>query len=125
MQVCCRVSLALHKELAASNIRVQTVLPGATATEFWSIAGTSVEHLLSQIVMTADDLVDAALAGLDKGELVTIPSLPDKSDWDAYDSARQRMIPRLSLSYPAARYGIPSRLPPRRSDQRLSESARS
>lgn len=27
--------------------------------------------------MTADDLVDAALAGLDQGELVTIPTLHD------------------------------------------------
>ena len=102
-------SLSLHKELAAHNIRIQAVLPGATATEFWGIAGTSIEHLPSQIVMTADDLVDAALTGLDQGELVTIPSLPELSEWNAYENARQRMIPNLSLSSPAARYGIPSR----------------
>jgi short-subunit dehydrogenase len=53
-------SLSLHKELAAKKVRIQAVLPGATATEFWGIAGTSVEHLPSQIVMTADDLVNAA-----------------------------------------------------------------
>jgi short-subunit dehydrogenase len=101
-------SLSLHKELAANHIRIQAVLPGATATEFWGIAGTPVEHLPSQIVMTADDLVDAAIAGLDKGELVTIPSLPDIADWDAYEAARQYMIPKLSLTSPATRYGISS-----------------
>jgi hypothetical protein len=58
--------------------------------------------------MTADDLVDAAIAGLDKGELVTIPSLPDIADWDAYEAARQYMIPKLSLTSPATRYGISS-----------------
>jgi short-subunit dehydrogenase len=54
-----------------------------------------------------DDMVDAALAGLDRGETVTIPSLPDIAQWEAYEAARQKMIPNLSLSLPAARYGIP------------------
>jgi short-subunit dehydrogenase len=102
-------TLALHKELAASNIRVQAVLPGATATDFWEIAGTPVARLPSQIVMTADDLVDAALAGLDMGEPVTIPSLPDIADWEVYEAARQKMMPKLSLSSPAARYRVIAR----------------
>jgi short-subunit dehydrogenase len=102
-------SLSLHKELAASDIRVQAVLPGATATEFWAAAGTPLESLPKQIVMPADDLVDAAIAGLDQGELVTIPSLPEITDWEAYEAARQNMIPKLSLSSPAARYGVTPR----------------
>jgi hypothetical protein len=99
------LSLSLHKELADKNVRVQAVLPGATATNFWDVAGGSVEHLPSQIVMRAEDLVDAALAGLDQGELVTIPSLPHVADWHAYEAARQTLAPNLSLSRPAARYG--------------------
>jgi uncharacterized protein len=59
-------------------VRVQAVLPGATATEFWDIAGLPVHNLPTEIVMSAEDTVDAALAGLDQGEIVTIPSLPDK-----------------------------------------------
>jgi short-subunit dehydrogenase len=100
------LSLSLHKELADKNVRVQAVLPGATATKFWDAAGGSLDTLPSQIVMNADDLVDAALAGLDQGELVTIPSLPDGSDWDAYEAARQKLMPNLSLSAPALRYRI-------------------
>ncbi len=99
-------SLSLHKELAKNNIRVQVVLPGATATDFWAIAGTPVERLPGQIVMKAADLVDSAIAGLDQGELVTIPSLPESADWDAYEAARQKMLPNLSLSSPAERYGV-------------------
>ena len=71
-------NLSLHKELAESEVRVQAVLPGATETDFWDVAGTPVDRLPGRSVMEAlDDLVDAALAGLDRGELVTIPSLPD------------------------------------------------
>jgi short-subunit dehydrogenase len=84
------------------------VLPGATATEFWAIAGTPLERLPKQIVMKAEDLVDAAIAGLDQGELVTIPSLPDIADWETYEAARQKMIPKLSLSSPAVRYDLPA-----------------
>jgi short-subunit dehydrogenase len=54
--------------------------------------------------MRADDMVDAALAGLDQGELVTIPALPDAADWQAYEAARQKLVPNLSHRVPAARY---------------------
>lgn len=95
---------SLHHELADKGLRVQAVLPGATATDFWGIAGTPVEHLPGEIVMPATAMVDAALAGLDAGELVTIPSLPDVAQWQAYEAARQAMLPNLSRSEPAARY---------------------
>lgn len=98
------LSLSLHKELADKNVRIQAVLPGATATDFWATAGKPVDQLPGEIVMRADDMVDAALAGLDQGELVTIPSLPDVADWQAYEAARQRLIPNLSLKAVAARY---------------------
>ena len=100
------LSLSLHKELAEKNVRIQAVLPGATATNFWNAAGSSVDHVPSTWVMQADDLVDAALAGLDQGELVTIPSLPNAADWDVYEAARQKLIPNLSLSASPARYRI-------------------
>jgi short-subunit dehydrogenase len=98
------LSQSLHKELADKNVRVQAVLPGATATDFWETAGLPVAHLPGEIVMRADEMVDAALAGLDQGELFTIPSLPDAADWQAYEAARQKLIPNLSRSAPAARY---------------------
>jgi short-subunit dehydrogenase len=97
-------SQSLHKELADKNVRVQVVLPGATATNFWDAAGGAIDNLPSAMVMRSDDLVDAALAGFDQGELVTVPSLPDATDWFAYEGARQRLIPNLSLNSVPARY---------------------
>ena len=96
-------SQSLHHELAEQGIRVQVVLPGATSTEFWDIAGRPVSNLPESIVMSAADMVDAALAGLDQGELVTIPSLPDAADWNTFEAARQALGPNLSHSKPAAR----------------------
>ena len=98
-------SQSLQHELADKGVRVQAVLPGATATDFWDVAGTPVAHLPSDIVMPVHALVDAALAGLEQGELVTIPSLPELSDWTAFDQARKTLAPKLSRSVPAARYG--------------------
>jgi short-subunit dehydrogenase len=99
-------SQSLRHELAGKGVRVQAVLPGATSTEFWELAGTSVDALPSGITMTADNLVKSALAGLDQGEFVTIPSLPDADDWKTYDDARNAMTPNLSREKPAARYGV-------------------
>jgi short-subunit dehydrogenase len=102
-------SHSLEHELANKGVRVQAVLPGATATEFWDLGGLPVSNLPKNTVMRADDLVDAALAGLDQGEKVTIPSLPDKAEWDTFESARREMANRLSSATPAARYGLSTR----------------
>lgn len=98
------LSQNLHHELEGTGVHVQVVLPGATATDFWDIAGTPVEHLPGEIVMRADDLVDAALVGLARGERITIPGLHDVSRWEAFEAARQIMAGELSTSTPAARY---------------------
>jgi short-subunit dehydrogenase len=99
-------SHSLQHELASKGIRVQAVLPGATATDFWDAGGMPVHNLPSELVMTTENLVDAALSGLDQGELVTIPALPDKAEWDRFEAARRDMSTRLSRTNPAARYGI-------------------
>jgi hypothetical protein len=65
--------------LVDKGVRVQAVLPGVTATDFWSSAGLSVRNLPTEIVTSPEDVVDAALAGLDQGETVTIPSLLRRS----------------------------------------------
>jgi short-subunit dehydrogenase len=98
------LSQALQHELGAKGLRVQAVLPGATRTDFWDASGVPVSALPQEIVMSADDMVDAALAGLDLGERITVPSLPDVADWERFDAAREALAPHLSRSTPAARY---------------------
>ena len=97
-------SQALQQELGAKGLRVQAVLPGATRTEFWDTSGIPVDGLPQDMVMSAEDMVDAALAGLDIGENITIPSLPDPADWDRLEAARVSLTPHLSRSEPAERY---------------------
>jgi short-subunit dehydrogenase len=99
-------SQSLNHELAGKSVRVQAVLPWAIATEFWDKAGLPVRNLPAEIVMSPEDMVDAALAGLDQGEVVTIPSLPDKAEWDRFDEARRAMSGKLSSAVPASRYNI-------------------
>ena len=97
---------SLHNEVKDMGIQVQAVLPGATGTEFWDRAKLPVHNLPGETVMTAQEMVDASLAGLDQGELITIPSLPDVADWEKFDEARKALVPNLSRQHSAARYGI-------------------
>jgi short-subunit dehydrogenase len=98
------LSQSMHAELSPLGLRVQVVLPGATATEIWERAGHSVDALPAEIVMPAGAMVDAALAGLDLGEVVTIPSLPDVGQWETFEAARTALGPNLSRREPASRY---------------------
>ena len=101
------LSQSLKHELAGSAVRIQAVLPGGTKTNFFKVAGTPLETMPPERqlqMMTTEDLVDSALAGLDMGEFVTIPTLPDVKDWERYEAARQNLIPHLRESHPADRY---------------------
>ncbi|MFU2327936.1 SDR family NAD(P)-dependent oxidoreductase [Pseudomonas sp. NFX98] len=98
------LSQSMHHELADKGVRVQAVLPGATATDFWSEAGHPVENLPQEIVMAVDEMVDAALVGLASGEVVTIPGLHDGAQWDRYEAQRQVLSGLFGSSTAAPRY---------------------
>jgi short-subunit dehydrogenase len=100
------LSISMQQELAASGVRVQAVLPGATRTEIWDRSGMDIAHMPAERLMAVDELVDAALAGLDAGEQITIPSLPDQADFGAYTQARFALGPNLSRNHAAARYTV-------------------
>lgn len=95
---------SLHAELAGSGVQVQAVLPGVTRTEIWERSGIDTSGIPAEMIMDAEEMVDAALSGLDQGELITIPSLPDMTQWDAFVTARHTMGPNLSKDTAAARY---------------------
>lgn len=95
---------ALQAEVGGLGIRVQAVLPGGTRTEIWERAGIDLNIYPPENIMEADEMVDAALAGLDQGELVTIPSLPDAGEWEAFNAARLSLAPNLSRNHSADRY---------------------
>ncbi|MGJ5818938.1 SDR family NAD(P)-dependent oxidoreductase [Paludibaculum fermentans] len=92
----------LHVELGSKGVYVQAVLPAATRTEIWERSGRDVNSLPA--VMEVEELVDAALAGFDARETVTIPSLPKEEQWTALEAARAAMLPNLLQVHAAPRY---------------------
>ena len=92
----------LHLELGPKGVYVQAVLPAATRTEIWERSGLDVNTLSA--VMEVDELVDAALVGFDRRESVSIPSLPNASQWTDFDAARQIMFPHFNQTHAAGRY---------------------
>lgn len=96
---------AIHSEVAEKGVKVQAVMPGLTRTEIFERVGRSFDQMPPSMVMDVNDMV-AALAGFDQGELVTIPSLPDRGDLDAATAARFALGPNLSHNKPAPRYGV-------------------
>jgi short-subunit dehydrogenase len=99
-------SQSLAHEFGRSGIYVQAVLPGPTRTDIWRHSGQDVSRLDG--LMEVGDLVDAALAGFDRKEPVTLPSLPDDGQWHAFEGARLAMRPNFANSRPASRYLVHS-----------------
>ena len=98
------LSQTLHSEIAASGVQVQAVLPGVTRTDIWERSGIDGSALPPEMIMEVGEMVDAALAGFDQRELVTIPSLPDAADWQKFVAARGALGPNLSRNSAAQRY---------------------
>jgi short-subunit dehydrogenase len=97
-------SRSVQLELAETGVYLQVVLPASTETELWDLAGVPIANLKAGTVMTAENLVDAALVGFDRREPVTLPSLPEQALWDTYDAARMTAFAATQTAEPAARY---------------------
>ena len=96
------LSQGLHLELSPSGVYVQAVVPAATRTEIWERAGVDVNTLPE--VMEVGELVDAALVGFDRRELVTIPPLQVAERWDALEGARLALMADIRQAHAAERY---------------------
>jgi short-subunit dehydrogenase len=96
------LSQGLSLELSPKGVYVQAVLPASTRTEIWQRAGIDVNTLPE--VMEVGELVDAALVGFDRRELVTIPPLHVAARWDALEGARQGLMSDLRQANAAERY---------------------
>jgi uncharacterized protein len=98
----------LHLELGPKGVYVQAVLPASTRTEVWERSGYDMNALPP--LMEVDELVDAALVGFDRRETITIPSLPDANQWNAFDAARQVMLPNFNQVHAADRYHLAAKV---------------
>ncbi|HGE6718523.1 SDR family oxidoreductase [Serratia ureilytica] len=96
------LSQGMHLELSPKGIYIQAVLPAGTYTEIWDRAGIDISR--APKMMEVDELVDAALVGFDRRELVTIPPLHNAARWDALDTARQALLSDIKQAEAAERY---------------------
>lgn len=97
----------LQGEAEGTNVCVQLVLPGAVVSEGWDVAGgAELEPLPESIVMSTEDCVDAALAGLDQGEGVTAPSLHDEAVLQKYEAISGELLQAMFDGKPAVRYHL-------------------
>lgn len=100
------LSQGLSLELSPKGVYVQAVLPAGTRTEIWERAGIDINALPE--LMEVGDLVDAALVGFDRRELVTIPPLQDATYWDALDASRLALVSDIRQAHAAERYRMPA-----------------
>jgi short-subunit dehydrogenase len=97
----------LSGELATTGIRVQAVLPAPVATDGWDNAGLPLSSLNPATVVSVADCVDVAVAGLDGGETITLPSVENATTLLAnYDAARFALLGAAKRGMPASRYGV-------------------
>ena len=96
------LSQSLAAEVSSKGVYVQAVLPAATRTEIYERAGGDISKVPN--VMEVEDLVNAALVGFDRRELVTIPPVPDAAAWEAFEQARGVLASGFRNSQPAERY---------------------
>lgn len=95
---------SLEQEYAGSGIRIQAVLPGPIRTEFFSTQGMSDAIFPDTAYISADQLVDAALAGLAAGETVTVPTMAESTPWEAMETARTGFLGSVMGGTVARRY---------------------
>ncbi len=98
----------LQMEYEKVDIRIQVLLPGPVRTEFFSSQGMDDSVFPASAYISAEALVDAALAGLDAGENVTIPTLRDPTIWEEMEGVRRRFLADVIGGQVASRYLEPA-----------------
>jgi short-subunit dehydrogenase len=67
-------AVALDLRAKGSRVKMQALCPGFTYTEFHDVLGVDRKKVAGEkLWMSASDVVDASLAGFEKGKLVVIP----------------------------------------------------
>ncbi|HYM15016.1 MAG TPA: SDR family oxidoreductase [Dehalococcoidia bacterium] len=101
----------LSHELHGSGVKMQALCPGIVRTEFHKVAGFDVSRV--PIAMSAEDVVQASLAGLRAGDVICIPALDRPSTVAAFQEKRARLFHAAGSGTLAKRYRRrPSGAPP-------------
>ncbi len=97
---------SLQQQVKGTGIRIQLITPAPTISE----SRYTFRALLSSPdpakYMSTEDCVDAALKGLDRGELITAPSLQDDTLLRNFEDASMKLMMATLTGQPATRYGL-------------------
>ncbi len=104
------LTISLAGKTKDAGVRFQAVLPGPTDTEMWARSQVPESVIPRSMIMNPEDLVEAALVGFDRGEVLSLPTFADEKVWAAYEAARKALGPYLAAGQPAPRYRQPAEL---------------
>jgi short-subunit dehydrogenase len=97
-------SQLLQSELEGTGVNVQALCPGLVATEFHGLVGADPSRFPPAIVMSAEDLVDASLAGLKLGEAICIPAMEDSELLNQIQESQKHFFEQTRSGRTAERY---------------------
>lgn len=95
---------AVHEEIAGSGVRLQVLQPGFTRTEFQDRAGMATGSVPKAAWMSAEDVVEASMAGLRRGQLVVVPGGANRA-LATLTSLMPRSVARRIAGSAAKRFG--------------------
>jgi len=97
---------SLQMEYAKTPIRIQLVMPGPVRTEFFSSQGMSDSIFPDCAFLSAEQLVDAAMADLHSGQVVSTPAIADPQTWTNLETARTDYLAANMSGRLGPRYSI-------------------
>ncbi len=97
-------SQLLAGELEGTRVRVQALCPGVVKTEFHQVVGIDPTSYPPHIVMSPEDVVTASMAGLERGEVICVPTLEDASLLTRIEDAQRQFFEQTRTGTLAQRY---------------------
>jgi short-subunit dehydrogenase len=94
----------LANELEGTGVSVQALCPGVVQTEFHEQAGIDPTVYPASIVMTPENVVEASLAGLARGEVVCVLALEDPDLLARVDEGQRQLFEQTRSGILAERY---------------------
>lgn len=86
---------SLAEEARPGGVRLMALCPGFTRTEFQTRANMNVEHVPAIAWMSAEAVVDSALAAIERGEVVHIPGTLNQLSRTGLRVVPRRMVSRM------------------------------
>ncbi len=94
----------LHDELKGTGVQVQALCPGIVWTEFYERQGMKPGMFPPAMLQKAEEVVQASLAGLERGEVICVPALDDPDLVKQIDESERRVWDHSNGGAIAKRY---------------------